>query len=79
MTDKPYIHPAFPQPADLDAVIWRYMDAPKFEGYSTPPGSSCRALTAYTVHAYFTARYADRLDASLRFTEADERAMFTAA
>jgi hypothetical protein len=26
-----YNHPAFPQPADLNAKIWRYMDFPKFE------------------------------------------------
>ena len=26
-----YEHPAFPQPADLHAKIWRYMDFGKFE------------------------------------------------
>jgi hypothetical protein len=31
MTEQPYIHPAFPQPDDPSAVIWRYMDASKFE------------------------------------------------
>ncbi len=31
MTGQPYIHPAFPEPDDPSAVIWRYMDAPKFE------------------------------------------------
>jgi hypothetical protein len=31
MTDQPYVHPAFPQPNDPSIVIWRYMDAPKFE------------------------------------------------
>ena len=31
MTENSYSHPAFPQPADPDVAIWRYMDAPKFE------------------------------------------------
>jgi hypothetical protein len=31
MADQPYIHPAFPQPDAPSIVIWRYMDASKFE------------------------------------------------
>jgi hypothetical protein len=30
VTDSPIQHPAFPQPADPHAVIWRYMDIAKF-------------------------------------------------
>jgi hypothetical protein len=30
MTDEP-IHPAFPQPKDLEIDLWRYMDVSKFE------------------------------------------------
>ncbi|TAL00610.1 MAG: hypothetical protein EPO08_13050 [Rhodospirillaceae bacterium] len=29
--DPQYQHPAFPQPQDLNATLWRYMDWPKFE------------------------------------------------
>ena len=29
-TDPPYQHPAFPPPDDPEAMIWRYMDVPKF-------------------------------------------------
>jgi hypothetical protein len=31
MTEVPYIHPAFPQPADRNETLWRYVDAVKFE------------------------------------------------
>jgi hypothetical protein len=31
MTDQHHVHPAFPQPDDPSAVIWRYLDASKFE------------------------------------------------
>jgi hypothetical protein len=31
MTDQQYVHPAFPQPDDPSVVIWRYVDASKFE------------------------------------------------
>jgi hypothetical protein len=32
LADMPadYQHPAFPQPNDLNAVIWRYLDSDKF-------------------------------------------------
>ena len=30
MSEQPYQHPAFPQPDDPHAVIWRYMDLAKF-------------------------------------------------
>lgn len=31
MAERPYTHPAFPQPPDQNITLWRYMDAPKFE------------------------------------------------
>ena len=43
------------------------------------PGADVAVLTARTVHAYFTARYAERLGAKLTLTEADKRATFAAA
>jgi hypothetical protein len=31
MVDSTAQHPAFPQPENRDAILWRYMDGPKFE------------------------------------------------
>ncbi|MDE2227918.1 MAG: hypothetical protein KGL11_02610 [Alphaproteobacteria bacterium] len=41
------------------------------------PAAEVATLTARTVHAYFTARYAERVGARLTLTEADKRATFT--
>ncbi|MDE2165336.1 MAG: hypothetical protein KGJ66_03230 [Alphaproteobacteria bacterium] len=43
------------------------------------PDADVAALTARTVHAYFTALYADRLGAKLTLAEADKRATFMVA
>lgn len=42
------------------------------------PAVDVGALTARTVHAYFAARSAERLDTTLTLTEADKQATFTA-
>ncbi|MGH7015237.1 MAG: histidine phosphotransferase family protein [Stellaceae bacterium] len=42
------------------------------------PAAEVAALTARTVHAYFTARYAESVGANLTLAEADKRATFAA-
>ncbi|HYL32031.1 MAG TPA: histidine phosphotransferase family protein [Stellaceae bacterium] len=43
------------------------------------PAADVGALTARTVHAYFTARYAETVGARLSLSEADKSATFTAS
>jgi histidine phosphotransferase ChpT len=42
------------------------------------PNADVAALTARTVHAYFTARYAERVGANLTLAESEKRASFAA-
>ncbi len=43
------------------------------------PGANVNALTARTIHGYFTARYAEQLGAKLTLSEGPKRAVFKVA
>ncbi|MGH7008451.1 MAG: histidine phosphotransferase family protein [Stellaceae bacterium] len=43
------------------------------------PAADVATLTARTIHAYFTARYAEQIGATLTLSEAEKRAIFSAS